>query len=171
MSAKGRGRKTETGRGLPSVHHNSAVPRVPPRELDSLAKEFWLLVVSANPDVPKTRAVTLGLLCSQLAELSRLRRDDNAVDALRTINGRIEDLLDKFVGVELEPDERKNITEQRLLLTTLRDGALKKISAEQHLVHSITKLEDELGIKSVKVEDADKIELADIIDQGSYLGD
>ena len=170
MSGKGRGRKLEAGRGLPSVVSGGAIPSEPPRGLDSLAREFWVLVVSANPDIPRARAVTLGLLCSQLAELSRLRRGDNAVEALNRISGRIEELLDRFVGVELETAERMNITEQRLLLTALRDGALKKISAEQHLVHSIARLEDELGIKSVKVEDVAKVDLAVIIDQGSYLG-
>ena len=168
MASMGRGRKAEHGRGLPTAQTNSTIPSEPPAGLEGLAGELWLAVVSTNPDIPAARSVSLALLCSQLAELSRLRSDSNSVEDMNWVSAQLKHLTERFDGFEMEKEERLNIAEQRLLLVAIRDSAIKRQSAEQNLVLSITKLEEELGLANVKLEDESKVSLAAIIEQGSY---
>ena len=168
MSSKGRGRKTEVGRGLPQAGGNRTAGLEPPSGLEGLACVLWCAVVEANPDIPAARSVSLALLCSQLAELSRLRSSSNSIEDMNLVSDRLKLLTERFAGVEMEKEERLNVAEQRLLLVAIRDSAIKRQQAEQNLVLSITRLEEELGLDSVKIEEESKVNLAAIIEQGSY---
>ena len=167
MSSMGRGRKTALDRGLPSTV-NKTVSSKPPEELEPLAARLWEWIVEANTELPAARSVTLALLCTQLAELSRLRASSNAVEDLNMTSDKLKQLSVTLEAVGGDPEARAAVSEQRRILVAIRDSAIKRQAAEQNLVLSITKLEEELGIADVKLEDKSKVNLAVLIEQGSY---
>ena len=168
MATRTGGPKPIVGRGLPSVAGQATVSQEPPEGLEGLAGELWREVVKANPDLSAARTVSLALLCSQMAELSRLRSDSNSVDDMNMANAGLKALAGSFGGYEVDPETRANVAEQRRILVAIRDTGIKRQAAEQSLVLSITRLEEELGLASVKLEDEAKVNLAVIIEQGSY---
>ena len=170
MTTLGAGPKPTVGRGLPSVAGSLSVAAEPPDGLEAAAGAFWRAVVAANPELPAARSVSLALLCSQMAELSRLRSSSNSVEDMNMVSDMLKGLAARFDGFEMEKEERLNVAEQRLILVAIRDSAIKRQQAEQNLVLSITRLEEELGIASVKLEDEAKVALAVIIGEGSYSG-
>lgn len=129
------------------------------------------MIVEANTDIPAGRSVSLALLCSQLAELSRLRSTRNSVDVLNKVDDHLDTLVDELANNDMDKEERLQKAELRYTLIARRDSALKRIAAEQHLVTTISKLEEELGIASVKIEATDKLTLAKLVDEGSYMSD
>lgn len=170
MPGLGGGPKPVIGRGLPKVAAGGSVDVEPPAGLEGLAAEMWRVVAAANSELPAARSVSLALLCSQLAELSRLRSYSNSVEDLNMTSDGLKQLAATLDAGDVDPELRATVSEQRRILVAIRDSAIKRQSAEQVLVLSIAKLEEDLGIASVILEDETKVNLAIMISEGTYRG-